>query len=573
MRFRASWAVILAAALLVGLLAYGVASKRTDTSIDDATATGKRIDAPTARLPVLGADGESSLADYKGKVVVLNFWASWCKPCTEELPLLEKTHKAISGENALVLGANYQDVSDNALGFVRRFKLTYPSLRDKDGEFADRYGSRAFPETFVVDRRGRIAATRRGPVDQKWLDADAAAAAEGEGVRLALLALVLLVFATGAAPRASLPDIEDEVMCVECKTALNVSTSAVAEQERDFIRRQIALGKTKQEVKDALVEQFGPGVLATPEEKGFDLAAYLVPIGLLAGRARRAGGRGAPLPPPPGGGRAGVRAARRRRRAPPGRRARGLRPPVNDGVDTTVVAAFAVGFVSFISPCVLPLVPGYLSAVSGVTMGELQRGERSRVLLPAIVFCLSFTVVFVALGMTATSLGSTLQDSRGTLDKIAGVVIIALGLLFVITPLVPRLNREWRPDALISRAGSGGPLIAGAAFAFAWTPCVGPTLGAILTAASVQDTVGKGALLLACYSAGLAVPFMLTAIAFNRATTASRWLRDRWTIVTAISGVVLIGMGVLLLTGELTRLNGEAQNALDSLGLNVFKSL
>ena len=170
MRFRASWAVILTAALLVGLLAYGVASKRTDTSIDDATAAGQRIDAPTARLPVLGREEESSLADYKGKVVVLNFWASWCKPCTEELPLLERTHKSIAGRDALVLGANYQDVSTSALGFVRRFKLTYPSLRDKDGEFADRYGSRAFPETFVVDRRGRIAATRRGPVDQQWLD-------------------------------------------------------------------------------------------------------------------------------------------------------------------------------------------------------------------------------------------------------------------------------------------------------------------------------------------------------------------------------------------------------------------
>jgi cytochrome c biogenesis protein CcmG/thiol:disulfide interchange protein DsbE len=170
MRFRASWAVILAAALLVGLLAYGVASRRADTSIDEAIDAGQRIDAPTARLPVLGRGGESSLADYKGKVVVLNFWASWCKPCTEELPLLERTHKAISGRDALVLGANYQDVSDNALGFVRRFKLTYPSIRDRDGEFADRYGSRAFPETFVVDRRGRIAAQRRGPVDQQWLD-------------------------------------------------------------------------------------------------------------------------------------------------------------------------------------------------------------------------------------------------------------------------------------------------------------------------------------------------------------------------------------------------------------------
>jgi len=246
---------------------------------------------------------------------------------------------------------------------------------------------------------------------------------------------------------------------------------------------------------------------------------------------------------------------------------------MSGGVDTTVLAAFAVGFVSFISPCVLPLVPGYLSAVSGVTLSELQRGERANVLLPALVFCLSFTVVFVALGMTATSLGSTLQDSRDTLDVIAGTVIIALGVLFVLTPFVPRLNREWRPDALISRAGSGGPLIAGAAFAFAWTPCVGPTLGAILTAASVKGTVGEGALLLAFYSAGLAVPFMLTAVAFTRATAAFSWLRDRWTYVTAVSGVVLIAMGVLLLTGELTRLNGEAQRALDSIGLNVFKSL
>jgi cytochrome c-type biogenesis protein len=246
---------------------------------------------------------------------------------------------------------------------------------------------------------------------------------------------------------------------------------------------------------------------------------------------------------------------------------------MDDGANATVLAAFAVGFVSFISPCVLPLVPGYLSAVSGVTLSELQRGERANVLLPSLIFCLSFTVVFVALGMTATGLGTTLQNSRGTLDVVAGAIIVALGVLFVVTPFVPRLNREWRPDALISRAGSGGPLVAGAAFAFAWTPCVGPTLGAILTAASVKGTVGEGALLLAFYSAGLAVPFMLTAVAFTRATEAFGWLRDRWTIVTALSGLVLIAMGVLLLTGELTRLNLEAQQALDSMGINVFKNL
>jgi cytochrome c-type biogenesis protein len=248
---------------------------------------------------------------------------------------------------------------------------------------------------------------------------------------------------------------------------------------------------------------------------------------------------------------------------------------VSGGADTTILAAFAVGFASFISPCVLPLVPGYLSAVSGVSVTELQSGERrlSKVLLPAIVFCLSFTVVFVALGMTATGIGTALRDSRGTLDTIAGAVIVALGVFFLLTPFVDKLNREWRPEALMSRAGSGGPLVAGAAFAFAWTPCVGPTLGSILTAASVQGTVAKGAVLLLFYSAGLAVPFLLTAVAFTRMTAGFRWLRAHYAVITALSGLVLIAMGLLLLTGELTQLNLEAQDALDSLGLNVFKDL
>ncbi|HEX8104398.1 MAG TPA: cytochrome c biogenesis protein CcdA [Solirubrobacteraceae bacterium] len=245
---------------------------------------------------------------------------------------------------------------------------------------------------------------------------------------------------------------------------------------------------------------------------------------------------------------------------------------MSGGVDTTVLAAFAVGFISFISPCVLPLVPGYLSAVSGVTPAEMRAGERraTEVLGPAIVFCAAFTLVFVALGMTATGLGSTLADHRRTLELAAGIVIVALGLFFVLTPFIPRLNREWRVDALMSRAGSGGPLVAGAAFAVAWTPCVGPTLGTILTAASLQDTVGKGGVLLACYSAGLAVPFLLTAVAFNRATSAFRWLRDRYLVITAVSGLVLIGMGVLLLTGELTTLNVEAQRVLRGIGLDFY---
>jgi cytochrome c-type biogenesis protein len=240
--------------------------------------------------------------------------------------------------------------------------------------------------------------------------------------------------------------------------------------------------------------------------------------------------------------------------------------------DTTVVAAFAVGFVSFVSPCVLPLVPGYLSAVSGVSIADMRAREHrlSDILWPAAVFCLSFTLMFVALGMTATGVGSALRDSKGTLDVVAGVVIVAMGALFVLAPFVPRLNREWRPDALMRRAGAGGPIIAGLAFAVAWTPCVGPTLASILAAASTSDTVGHGGLLLAFYSAGLAVPFLLTAVAFNRATSAFRWIRTRYVLVTAVSGAVLILMGVLMLTGELTRLNIEAQALLEDLGLDFL---
>jgi cytochrome c-type biogenesis protein len=240
--------------------------------------------------------------------------------------------------------------------------------------------------------------------------------------------------------------------------------------------------------------------------------------------------------------------------------------------DTTVIAAFAVGFVSFVSPCVLPLVPGYISAVSGVSITDMREGRHrlSHVLGPAIIFCLSFTLMFVALGMTATGLGSTLRDSKDTLEKVSGILIIAMGVFFLATPFVPRLNREWRPDALIRRAGTGGPIIAGLAFAVAWTPCVGPTLTSILAAASTADTVAHGGVLLAFYSLGLAVPFLLTAVAFDRATTAFGWIRDHYLLVTAMSGVVLIAMGTLILTGELTQLNVEAQKTLSNLGLDFL---
>jgi cytochrome c-type biogenesis protein len=242
--------------------------------------------------------------------------------------------------------------------------------------------------------------------------------------------------------------------------------------------------------------------------------------------------------------------------------------------NTTVVAAFAVGFVSFISPCVLPLVPGYLSAISGVSFAELSEGRRrADVLGPALLFCLAFGVMFVALGMSATGLGQTLSDNRDLLRQIAGVLIAVMGILFVGTLFLPALNREWRPESLLKRASTGGPIVAGLAFAIAWLPCTGPTLGAILTAASTQSSVGRGGVLLAFYAAGLAVPFILSALAFSRVTGIFRFFRDHYSAITAVSGVILVVMGVLLFTNELARLNSEALKLLDHLGINFFEKV
>jgi cytochrome c-type biogenesis protein len=245
-----------------------------------------------------------------------------------------------------------------------------------------------------------------------------------------------------------------------------------------------------------------------------------------------------------------------------------------DAVDTTVVAAFGVGLISFVSPCVLPLVPGYLSTISGVSFADIESGRgRMQVLGPALLFCLAFTVMFVALGMTATGLGQTLQDHRQALRQIAGVVIALMGVLFIGTLFLPMLNKEWRPEQLLRRAHSGGPIVAGLAFAIAWLPCTGPTLGAILTAASTQDTVGKGGVLLAFYALGLAVPFILSALAFSTFSGVFRFFRDHYRAITLVSGVILIVMGVMLYTNELTRLNAEALSLMDDLGINFFSDL
>ena len=233
-----------------------------------------------------------------------------------------------------------------------------------------------------------------------------------------------------------------------------------------------------------------------------------------------------------------------------------------------IPVAFGAGLVSFLSPCVLPLVPGYISAVAGVSPEEIRP---RRVIGPSLAFVASFSAIFIALGL----LGQ--QALRGALTgptalKVSGAIIIAMGMVFLLAPFVPRFSREWHVDALMKRAGRGGPVVAGAAFALAWTPCTGPTLGAIITAAGTSNSATHGAFLLAVYCAGLGIPFLLTGLAFGSMTSALTVVRRHYLVVIGTGGAVLIGMGVLMVTGEFTQLNVTVSHWLQSLDLPNLNS-
>jgi cytochrome c-type biogenesis protein len=222
----------------------------------------------------------------------------------------------------------------------------------------------------------------------------------------------------------------------------------------------------------------------------------------------------------------------------------------------SLFGAFLAGLLSFVSPCVLPIVPGYLSFISGVNVARMKDGvadpgQLRRVVLTSLAFVLGFSTVFVSLGAAATLVGYYLQQWKRPLGMIGGAIVIVLGLHTMGVIKLNFLLYEKRAEVKTKPLGLLGAYVVGLAFAFGWTPCIGPILGAILLYAAQQETVTQGVVLLSAYSAGLGIPFLAASLAINRFFAASGTLRRHMKAVEYVSGVLLVGVGLLLLTDRL----------------------
>lgn len=223
------------------------------------------------------------------------------------------------------------------------------------------------------------------------------------------------------------------------------------------------------------------------------------------------------------------------------------------------LAAFVAGLLSFLSPCVLPLVPGYVSLISGSSVEELQSDDRrvlATVMLHSLTFILGFSVVFIALGAVATSIGQLANEYHNLLAKAAGIIVIIFGLHLTGIFKINALYADKRLHDVKGGSSALGSFVVGFAFAFGWTPCIGPILATILVFAGAQQTVLKGVLLLAIYSLGLAVPFLLTSLGVDRFLGFYSKFRRHLHTVEVISGVLLIAVGVLIFMNNLKLLSG-----------------
>lgn len=223
-----------------------------------------------------------------------------------------------------------------------------------------------------------------------------------------------------------------------------------------------------------------------------------------------------------------------------------------------ITLSFTAGLLSFLSPCVLPLIPSYVSFLTGMSLDDTQRARRTT-LTHALLFVLGFSLVFLALGATATLIGRLLHQQRDWVGRIGGVLVIVLGLYLLGVFNVGALSRERRIHIADKPLGYLGTVLVGMAFAAGWTPCIGPILGGVLTYTASSADLDRGLVLLAAYSLGLAIPFLLAAVMIERFMSAFRKFRGALVWMSRISGVLLIGVGVLMITGSMTVLAGWLQ--------------
>ena len=426
------------AALLLGLAALVVLA---------GPASAKEIPAPDYGARLLGTENEVRLADLRGDVVVLNTWATWCKPCKEEMPDFQALHERYRSEGLHVIGVNTDEGRGDAkvTRFVEQIGVTFDIWRDPRNRFADDFRVLGPPETFLVDRDGQIVRHWRGQMD---------------------------------------PNAPENMSSIRAALTGDADTAGAA------------------------------GTVAT--------------AGLLI--------------------------------------------------------AFGAGLLSVLSPCVLPLVPSYASVVAGVSLGRGRQqqpqpvpvaagpreawsgdggaapaaaGDRGAALRAGIAFVAGFSSVFMALGILVNRAGAALSDNREWLTRAGGVVLIVLGLHLVGILRIRAADKEVRPlgMGLGGRAGYVGAYLVGVAFAAGWSPCVGPVLAGILTMAASGGSTLHAALLLAAYSAGLAVPFLAAALALDRFLAWSTRLRHSWLpVAERVSGALVIAIGILLITGIFSRL-------------------
>ena len=234
----------------------------------------------------------------------------------------------------------------------------------------------------------------------------------------------------------------------------------------------------------------------------------------------------------------------------------------------SVVAAFAAGLVSFASPCVLPVVPAILTMVTGtnLTRAEPNPAATAR---DTVLFVLGFGVVFIVLGASATTVGSAIFRNQAALARVTGALILAMGLYLLAGLAInaPWLYQERRFHPRLDRFGPFAAPVAGVAFGFGWTPCIGPVLTSVLALAATQDTAGQGAALLTAYAAGLGVPFVVTAVAFSRLSPLFTWLKRHLRQATVLTGSMMTAFGLLLVTGQLPWITTRLQDGLRAIGL------